>query len=123
MVMKKFIRNREVRGVKVKFLVKLKFGCNFIFGYLFFVEVDIDFLKKINLEIKEELEVFIDNLKMCIFLWRLIFFGIDCNFKVFWLGFECGFGLLERKLIFFFLEFELLVICKEGLDDCNFLNG
>ncbi|XP_024368782.1 uncharacterized protein [Physcomitrium patens] len=123
MVMKKFTRNREVRGVKVKSPVKLKSGCNPTLGHLFSAEADTDSPKKINPETKEEPEVLIDNPKMCTFPWRSTSFGTDCNFKAPRSGSECGFGSSERKPTSFLSEFEPPATCKEGLDDCNFSNG
>lgn len=120
---KKFFKSRELKGVKVKFLVELKFGFKFIFGYLFFIRFDMDFLWKIYLEIEEEFEIYIEDLKLDIVLWRLIFFGSDSILNVFWVGFEYGLGFFERKLVIFFLEFEFLVVCKEEVDDGNILDS
>lgn len=80
--------------MKVKFLVKVKRRFKFMFGYLFFIRFDMDFLRKGFFEMEEEFEIYIEYFNLVIFFWGLVFLGSDSIFRVFLVGLEYGLVLL-----------------------------
>ncbi|KAG0602585.1 hypothetical protein M758_10G025200 [Ceratodon purpureus] len=103
---KKFAKNRELKGVKVKSPIKLKPGSKPTLGHLFSTRSDTDSPRKVFPDMETESEIHIDNPKMVRLPWKSTSFGSDSTFRVPSMGSDYGLALAERKPYFGFSESE-----------------
>lgn len=114
---KKYAKNREFKGVKVKSPVTLKPGAKPTLGHLFSTRSDTDSPKGALPETEEESEIHIEDPKLVTLPWRSMSFGSDSTFRVPSVGSEFGMPVSERRP-FSLSEFEV-PSCNEELDNGN----
>ena len=102
---KKYAKNREPKGVKLKSPVKLKPGAKPTLGHLFSTRSDTDSPRKVFAETEEESEIHIENPKLVTLPWRSMSFSSDSTFRVPSVGSEYGVTVSERRP-FSFSDFE-----------------